>query len=156
MTKFRKKIFVGALLVFWAGTSPLLFAQIVTEVGADGVLTLEDGKKVVLAGIQMDAEGISVLRVLVQKQDLKFQILANSASGAAESAYAYLQAKYVNFPVKLNEVPDEQEVLINEFLVKVGAARVDESRDFSHKAKFLKVQAEAKEKGEGVWSYQVL
>jgi endonuclease YncB( thermonuclease family) len=104
----------------------------------------------------MDAEGVSVLRVLVRGQDLKFQLLANSSPGAVESAYAYLQAKYVNFPVKLNEVPDEQEVLINEFLVKVGAAKVDEAQDFSRKAKLLKVQSEAKEKGEGVWSYQVL
>ncbi len=153
MTKFRKRVVVLALLVFFSSALPVLFAEVVTEVGADGALTLADGKKVVLAGIQMDAEGVSVLRVLVHKQDLKLQLLANSSP---ESAYAYLQAKYVRFPVKINEVPGEQEVLINEFLVKVGAAKVDEAQDFSRKAKLLKVQEEAKKKGEGVWSYQVL
>ncbi|HOW87728.1 MAG TPA: thermonuclease family protein [Candidatus Omnitrophota bacterium] len=124
------------------------------EVGNDGVLTLADGKKVVLAGIQMDDQGVSVLRVLARKQDVKFQLLANSLHEGKESAYAYLKAKYVKFPVKIDRVPDEEEVLINEFLIKVGAAKVDEAQDFSRKARFLKVQDEARQKGEGVWSYQ--
>lgn len=135
--------------------SSVLFAEIVTEVGPDGTLTLESGKQVVLVGIQMDTEGISVLRVLTQKQDLKLQLIADSTPGAKEFAYAYLQAKYLKFPAKLNEIPDEQEVLINEFLVKIGAAKVAEAQDFSRKVKFLKVQEEAKKKGEGVWSYEV-
>ncbi len=150
----KKAIFVFMILVLLIGAPAILCAEVVTEVGGDGTLTLADGKRVVLAGIQMDAEGISVLRVLAQKQDLKFQLLIHPAPGAQESAYAYLQAKYVKFPFKLNEVPDEQEVLLNEFLVKVGAAKVAETQDFSHKAKFLKVQEEARKKGEGLWSYE--
>ena len=135
--------------------SSVLCAEIVTEVGKDGTLTLESGKRVVLVGVQMDTEGISVLRVLAQKQDLKLQLIANPAPGAKEFAYAYLQAKYLKFPAKLDDVPDEQEVLINEFLVKVGAAKVVETQDFSRKARFLKVQEEARKKGEGIWSYEV-
>lgn len=135
--------------------SSALCAEIVTEVGTDGTLVLASGKQVVLVGVQMDTEGISILRVLVQKQDLKFKLLAHSAPGAKESAYVYLQSRYVKFPVKLNETPDEQEILINEFLVKIGAAKVDETQDFSRKAKFLKVQGEARKKGEGVWSYEI-
>ena len=135
--------------------SSALCAEVVTEVEADGTLTLASGKQVVLAGVQMDTEGISILRVLARKQDLKLRLIASSVPGAKELAYAYLQAKYLRFPAKLNETPGEQEVLINEFLVKVGAAKVDESQDFSHKAAFLKVQEEARKKGEGVWSYEV-
>ena len=135
--------------------SSALFAEIVTEVGTDGTLTLESGKQVFLSGVQMDTEGISILRVLVQKQDVKLQLIANSVPGAKEFAYVYLKAKYLRFPAKRNEIPDEQEVLINEFLVKIGAAKVAETRDFSRKAKFLKVQEEARKKGEGVWSYEV-
>ena len=134
--------------------SSVLHAEIVTKVEKDGTLTLESGKQVVLAGVQMDTEGISVLRVLAQKQDLKLQILSHAAPGAKESVYAYLLAKYLKFPVKPEGVSDEQEILLNEFLVKVGAAKVVETQDFSHKAKFLKVQAEAKRKGEGIWSYE--
>ena len=135
--------------------SSVLCAEIVTEVGTDGTLTLESGKQVVLAGVLMDMEGISVLRVLAQKQDLKLQLIINPVPGAKEFAYAYLKAKYLKFPAKLSDTPDEQEVLINEFLVKIGAAKVAETQDFGHRAKFLKVQEEARKKGEGVWSYEV-
>ncbi|MFA5159035.1 MAG: thermonuclease family protein [Candidatus Omnitrophota bacterium] len=135
--------------------SSVLCAEIVTEVGTDGTLTLESGKRVVLAGIQLDTEGISVLRVLVRRQDLRFQLVANSASGKKEFAYAYLKAKCLRFPAKPNEIAGEQEVLVNEFLVKIGAAKVIETQDFSHKARFLKAQKEAKKKGEGIWSYEV-
>jgi len=150
--KTRGLLFLLSGLCFF---NSLLFAEIVTEVGTDGTLTLESGKQVVLAGVLMDMEGVSVLRVLAQKQDIKLQLIPNPVSGAKEAAYAYLQAKYLRLPSKLNAIPDEQEVLINEFLVKIGAAKVDETRDFSHKAKFLKVQEEARAKGEGVWSYEV-
>lgn len=142
------------LLPGLAVLSSVLCAEVVTEVGADGTLTLESGKQVALAGIQMDSEGISVLRVLAQKQDLRFQLIANPAPGTKELAYAYLKAKSLRFPAKPSETPGEQEVLLNEFLVKIGAARVDENQDFRHKAKFLKAQEEAREKGEGIWSYE--
>lgn len=135
--------------------SSVLCAEVVTEVGTDGTLVLESGKQVALAGIQMDTEGISILRVLARKQDLKFQLIASPVPGAKEFVYAYLKAKYLKFPSKPREIPDEQEVLLNEFLVKIGAAKVAEAQDFRHKAKFLKVQAEAKKKGEGIWSYEV-
>lgn len=151
MKKTVLVLMAGLLLM---GTPELVRAEVVTGVSADGTMTLADGKQVVLAGVQMDAEGASVLRVLAQKQDLKFQLLARPAPEGKEYAYAYLQAKYVKFPAKLQDTPDEQEVLLNEFLVKVGAAQVDESQDFSHKTKFLKVQEEARKKGEGVWSYE--
>ena len=153
MMKLKNKILVLGVVALLAALPAVLHAEVVTEVGADGTLKLESGKQVVLAGIQMDADGISVLRVLAQKQDLKFQLLSNSAPGAKESAYAFLQAKYLKFPVKPKGSSDEQEILLNEFLVKIGAARVAEAQDFRHKARFLKAQAEAKRKGEGIWSY---
>lgn len=156
MTKPNKIIFIFWLGVLLAGFPADGHAEVVTKVDADGTLTLEDGKQVTLAGVQMDTEGVSVLRVLAEKQDLKFQWIANADPEAKECVYAYLQSKYVKFPAKLNEVPGEKEILINEFLVKIGAAQVDETRDFSHKAKFLKIQEEARKKGEGVWSYEAL
>jgi hypothetical protein len=151
-----RKNWLPLLLISACIFSQPLFAEIVKEVGSDGMLTMEDGKQVFLAGVEMDIEGISVLRVLVQKQDLKLQLIARSSKGSKEFAYAYLNAKQLKFPAKMNETPGEQEVLINEFLVKLGAAKVAEAQDFSRKAKFLKVQAEAKKKGEGIWSYEVL
>jgi hypothetical protein len=133
----------------------VLSAEIVADVGPDGTLTLESGKQVILAGVELDTDGVSVLRVLARKQDLRLQLLSQAAPGAKEFAYAFLQAKYLKFPVKPDGASDEQEILLNEFLVQLGAAKVAEAQDFSRKAKFLKVQAEAKRKGEGVWSYEV-
>ena len=132
----------------------MLMAEIVKEVGPDGKLTMEDGKQVFLAGVEMDTEGISVLRVLVQKQDLRLQWIVPSAPEVRKFAYAYLRAKYLKFPAKPDEIPGEKEILINEFLVKLGAAKVAAAQDFSHKAKFLKIQEESKKKGEGIWSYE--
>jgi endonuclease YncB( thermonuclease family) len=154
MIRLEKKILVLAILVLAAGWPLVLCAEVVKEISSDGTLTLESGKQVVLAGIKMDTEGVSVLRVLAQKQDLRLQLLANSASGGKESAYAYLQTKYVKFPAKLGEASDEREILLNEFLVKIGAAKVIETQEFRRKADFLKVQEEARKKGEGVWSYE--
>lgn len=147
----------GLFLLSWSlcVCSGALFAQVVNNVGADGTLNLADGKKVVLVGIKMDEEGISILRVLVEKQDVKLRLITGPSSSGKEYAYVYLQSKSVKFPEKLGDARGEQEVLLNEFLIKVGAAKVAESQNFSHKAKFLKVQAEAKKKGEGVWSYEL-
>ena len=153
--KLKRRVFFWAGLVLLVGLPTILRAEVVKEIGPDGTLTLESGKQVVLAGIHMDAEGVSVLRVLARKQDLKLQMLAHSKPGAKESAYAYLQAKYVKFPAKVNETSEEKEILLNEFLVKIGAAKVVENQEFRHKAKFLKVQEEARKKGEGVWSYVI-
>ena len=147
----------GSLILLAVGMSiipSVLFAEVVTEVRADGTLNLADGKSVVLAGIQMDEEGISVLRVLSLKQDVKLQLITGTSADGKESAYVYLRSKYVKFPEKSGVEPGEQEVLLNEFLLKVGAAKVAEAQEFSHKAKFLKIQEEAREKGEGVWSYE--
>ena len=149
----KKAVIVFWVLVLGIALPPVLQAEIVTEVGVDGTMTLADGKRVVLAGVKMDSEGASVLRVLAQRQDLKFQLLAQPAPDGKEYAYAYLKAKYVKFPAAMHDVPSEKEVLLNEFLLKIGAARVDEGQDFSQKVKFLKVQEEAQKKGEGVWSY---
>jgi len=149
--------FVRCLFLICVGVivpSALLFAALVKDVGADGTLNFEDGKRVVLAGIQMDEEGISVLRVLAQKQDVKLQLIPGTLPDGKKSGYAYLQSKYIKFPEKAGVIPAQQEVLLNEFLVKVGAAKVVETQTFSQKARFLKVQAEARKKGEGVWSYE--
>lgn len=145
---------IGALLLIAVcvfGTP--LFAQVVKEVGPDGTLTMEDGKQVVLVGIRMDDEGVSVLRVLARKQELRLQLIAGAAPGAKEFAYAYLKAKSLGLPAKADKAPDEEEVLLNEFLVRIGAAKVAEGQDFRHRQRFLKLQEEARKKGEGVWSY---
>lgn len=134
--------------------SSFLFAEVVKEVDPDGTLTLESGRKVVLAGLQMDEEGISVLRVLGQKKDVRIEVAAPLTAGAKEQVFAYLQAQSLNFPARSNENPHSNEIMLNEFLIQTGAARVADAQMFSRKEKFLKLQEEAKKKGQGVWSYE--
>ncbi len=150
------KTLVSILFLGWFFLFPTaLFAELVSDVDDGGVLTLESGKRVSLVGVTFDEEGVSVLRVLVRKKDVNLQLIARSTSAAQEAAYVYLQSKSMPFPFRQGEAPGEQEVLVNELLVKLGAAKVDVAQDFSRKAKFLKVQAEAEKKGLGVWSYEV-
>lgn len=144
-------LFLGWLFLF----PTALFAELVADVDEGGVLTLESGKRVSLVGVTFDEEGVSVLRVLVRKKDVNLQLIARPKPVAQEAAYVYLQAKSMPFPFRQGEAPGEQEVLVNELLVKLGAAKVDVSQEFSRKAKFLKIQAEAEKKGLGVWSYEV-
>lgn len=150
----KTRLFLLLLAAFFL-LPAVLFAELVTEVSEGGELTLESGKRVSLVGITLDEEGLSVLRVLVRKKDVKLQLIAQKKSTEQEAAYVYLQAKSLPFPFRQGEAPGENEVLVNELLVKLGAAKVDTAQDFSRKAKFLKVQAEAEKKGLGVWSYEV-
>ena len=137
-----------------AGFPGLLLAEVVKEVAADGALVLENGQRVVLAGVSLDAEGVSVLRALVQNQDLSFRDVAPSAAGTKVPVYGYLRTKSLKFPPKRDAASMEEEVMINEFLISQGAARVAEESAFAEKDHFLKVQEQAKQKGEGIWSYE--
>lgn len=151
----KKLAVIGLCLMFLLCLAPgMLFAEFVAEVGPDGTLAFEDGKKVALAGIQMDEEGISILRVLARKQDVRVEILTNVKSpDGGECGYIYLNTKSIKMPYRPTETAGKKEMMLNKFLIGLGAARVDEGQDFSQKKMFLEAQEEARGKGEGVWSY---
>lgn len=140
--------------VLGMGFSPLLRAELVTEVLSDGTLVLEGGHQVVLAGIRLDDEGVSVLKVLARKRDLNLRKDTAASSAAKVPVYAYLRAKYLKFPAKVEAVSEEEEVMLNAFLVSQGAARVADDQVFAEKDNFLKLQEQAKKMGAGIWSYK--
>ena len=145
---------LGIVFSLVAGLT-LASAMIVEKVGSDGRLTLEDGNQVSLAGIKMDAEGASILRVLAEKQNVQIVILKTVQDDkGGNSVYAYLNAKSITLPFTESGLEGQEEILLNRFLVRLGAAKVDETQEFAKKDEFLKVQSEAKKKGEGVWSYE--
>lgn len=150
----RKKNCLWALVICVMISVPPLLAAVVTDVEPDGTMTLQDGKRVALAGVRMDEEGARILKVLAKGQDVRVELILGSQSGGKESAYVYLQSKFLKFPWKPSSNPEEREIFLNEFLVQLGAAKVAEDHDFGHNAQFLKVQDEARQKGEGIWSYQ--
>ena len=90
-------LFLGILLAIGTMTA---FAAIVAEVGSDGSITLEDGKVVSLAGVEMDAEGASILRVLAKKQDIQIEILQSlQDEKGRDCVYAYLDTKSISLPL---------------------------------------------------------
>lgn len=131
-----------------------LLAETVKEVRPDGTLVLDNGRMVALAGIQLDLEGVSVLRVIARNQNLRLREEPGAPRGGLVSVYAYLRAKFLKFSALAAERTHEEEIMLNAFLLEHGAARVAEGSDFAEKDRFLKIQEAARKKGEGVWSYE--
>jgi hypothetical protein len=131
-----------------------LLAETVVDIAADGTLTLASGKHVTLAGILMDTEGISVLKAVAAKQDVRIEEISASALSARSFAYAFLETRFMKFPNLLGAAANTEEVMLNEFLIRTGAAKVDKNQEFAKKQDFLELQSEAKIKGEGIWSYE--
>lgn len=131
-----------------------LHAEIVKEIDPDGALKLESGKRVVLAGILMDAEGITVFKAVAKKRDVRIEDVLNAPQVSPNHVYAFLQSKFIRIPYRATDAAGAEEVMLNEFLIGTGAAKVDESQEFPKKQDFLKLQDEARKKGEGIWSYE--
>lgn len=149
-----KAVVFGCLILF-AAASPL-FAETVQSVDAqDGGLLLQDGRKVYLAGIQLDEQGVSIVRVLTEKQNIRIkELLGLTPPDGKTLIWAYLDTRSLKFPPGARESVVEREVMLNEFLIRIGAAKVSEGQEFDRKKNFLKFQDEAKKRGEGVWSYE--
>lgn len=155
MTGKRTRKVLICLLVFFGMMPSWIFAEIVKEVAPDGTLTFASGKKVALVGIRLDAEGVSVLKAIAVNQDVKVRGADIPAGKSGEYVYAYVHAKSIKFPALADELARYDVVMLNKFLIAFGAARVAEGQVFDQKKEFLKLQKEAKKKGEGVWSYEV-
>lgn len=151
---FQKWVCVVGVFVLGIAFSGILWAEVVREVTPDGTLVLENGNQVVLAGVKLDDEGISVLRVLAQKQDLTLREDTSGTPGVNVPVYAYLRAKFLKFPSNANTASEEEEVMLNAFLVSQGAARVADDQVFAEKEHFIKLQEQAKKTGAGIWSYK--
>lgn len=147
------KVFWGTIIFFFC-FFPALRAEVVKEIGPDGTMTLDSGEKVALAGILMDVEGISVLKALAGKQNVRFEKVAILEDQSRALAFVFLKAKSVKFPSQASGVAEAEEVMINELLLKIGAARVAENQAFTSKERFLQLQQIAMKKGEGIWSYE--
>lgn len=131
-----------------------LYAEMVDSVDSKtGAVVLENGKRVFLAGIQLDEQGISILKVLISKQNLRLEECPSATRSNELRVLAYLNKKSLKFPPAANEAVDEKEVMLNEFLIRMGAAKVAEGEDFEQKKDFMKLQDEAQKRGEGIWSY---
>lgn len=130
-------------------------AERIETVLSDGSLKLQTGEAVYLAGLETANESFTMLNMLVKDKDADIQYedsLPSKANGS-RAAYVFVPVHEIRFPFRGVPKPEENKILINEFLLLLGAARVDLNRNFRRFHEFQKAEDDAKLRGEGVWSY---
>ncbi len=140
------------LIVF---CTPAVFAEQARKIHANGTLELDNGLRAIPAGLKFVPEGVGLMRLLIAGKELELRY--ERSQGAAldpAPAYIHLKSHTLKLPFKLSAIPEEEKIMVNEFLLAVGAARVDRSAPFKEQERFLKIEEEARRRGEGLWSYE--
>jgi hypothetical protein len=138
---------------------PQAQAAQVKSIKPTGALELENGQIAQFAGLIIPQESFSILSVLVSGKDLEFERESSEdypKDAPSESGYFYVQTFEMDFPFKPNDPPRETKVMVNQLLISMGLARVDAEKNFKHREKFLKIEAEARSRGMGIWSYEAI
>lgn len=155
----KNKRTVLLLTVLQIVFSSYIYAEKVRAVLEDGQLELEDGRKVILAGILSppSPEGIRMLPLLLAGREVKLEFDSKLQKAAGESAplpvYLYVTTTEISLPYSFGDQPRDQKVMVNELMLATGAARVDENLNFKWKDRFVQTEESARQKGEGIWSY---
>jgi len=132
----------------------LAHAARVTDIQADGTLEIDGREYVRLAGIDPAPEASNLLKVLVLAKEVEIV----SQPGPTEQAkqhpgvYLYVQTAEIPFPFAQEEKSLARRVLVNELLLRLGAARVSDTVSQEWKKKYHQAQQAAKTGGEEVWS----
>ena len=131
------------------------YAERVTKVTPDGILEMDTGKKVVLAGLKISPEGLRLLQVLTRGRDVEIDYdPKRPTSSVPAPVYLSIRSHEMKFS-RLRQI-EHHKVILNEFLLQTGAAAVKTDASFKRKEKFLQIEARARERGEGIWSYEPL
>ncbi|MDP3921373.1 MAG: thermonuclease family protein [Candidatus Omnitrophota bacterium] len=132
-------------------------AEQVVRVSEEGILVLGTDESVMLAGVQLSPETIRMLPALLAGKDVTVKRddeLSETDSFAATPVYLYIDANEINFPFEPGGKYKTTRMMINEWLLSIGAARVPRRYVFEKRNEFLKVQEEAKNRADGIWSYE--
>lgn len=130
----------------------------VTGIEKDASLKLENGSRVQLAGLELPEESLPLLGILVGGKDVEMaEDSKNSAlaAGVVKPAYLYVKTSEIELPFAHAVAAREKNVMINELLLAIGAARVLRQLDFEHKQSFIELEDKARSDGQGLWSYEV-
>lgn len=130
---------------------------LVTEAETPVLYVLSTGKKIRLAGIRMEdsdpaaaAEAKALADRLITRREV-FLEFDPSAQPGEDARFAYV---YFRIPIIPSQPPVGPEFVhwsFNAELLKLGLARVDESRPFKHLDRFREYQQEAQNQKKGVW-----
>ena len=151
MRYFSAKLFVFSFILLGSIPAPG-FSQHVKSIEPQGSIILENGKSICLAGLKLSEESHPFLAALLSKKDVDFE----GETEGNPCGYLYVNTSELPLPFKLGEQPEAKRYMVNEVLLKTGAAKVDGDTKaiFKLKEKFLALEAEAKQTGQGIWSYE--
>ena len=156
MTKLVLRWLLIFLLVGISFSIPALALQ-VKALKPSGILQLDSGKEACFAGLLIPSESLPLLSVLLAQKDLEFDVEKSAEyqiSEMPQAGYFYVKTFEMDFPFHPGDKPKETKIMVNELLLSLGLARVDLSKNFKHRDKFLEIEAAAKNRGMGVWSYE--
>ena len=157
MTKriLSRSFWILSLLFYFSGA--FVFAQQVHAIKSAGVLDLDNGEQITLAGLQIPEESLQSLSVILTKKEISYDeedAGKTPNQGASKSVYLYVNSKELDFPFKPGAEPRTKKIMVNELLLSLGLARVDSAKLFKRKQAFLALEADANRRGMGIWSYE--
>ena len=148
---------IAGALFLWMAVP--VFAQQVHAIRPSGILELDNGEKVILAGILVPEESMGSLAVLLSKKEISLDEEKSAgndpAAASVKTVYLYVNNQELNFPFKAGASPRTKKVMVNELLLTLGLARVDKEKTFRRKQDFLLLEAKAARQGMGIWSYEL-
>lgn len=132
----------------------LLYAAQIEEIQKDGSLKLDDGSSLKLAGIILSTEAPKIIAAISAGQELEIEIVPTDS--ASQSAYVYILSHEISLPFDPLSIPNTQRRMMNEMLLQMGAASLEKGTEFLYKSRFQALEDEAKMRGYGIWSYELL
>jgi len=153
----------GILRCAFAGVLFLSFqhaasAEKVMSAEPDNIFLLEEGRPVRLAGLIIPEESANLISILLAGKEIKLRV--DGILGDKDDhlhphpVYIYVDTSELSFPFADAANTHQQKVVVNELLLGMGAAYVDQKLEFEMKERFLEIEAEAKLLGKGIWSYE--
>jgi|GEM_PF-878694 len=146
---------VGALIISWFLFVPAARAEQVVALKPDGVIKLNDGRAVRLAGVELSPESTSLLAVLLGGREVEIEELPEDGIKTVPGpVFVYVKTSEIPKPHPVEIKAHEKKMMVNELLLQLGSAKMIENECGKHCGDFEKAQSEARSKGHGIWSYE--
>lgn len=146
---------IAVLFLCFFIASPPARAERVTALKEGGVMQLDTGRTVKLAGLEIPPESLAVLSILLGGRDIEVAFEKDAASeGGPEPVYIFVKTDQITKPETSDKDQSGQRVMVNEFLLGIGAAKLIPGMTGKYTQDFERAQEDAKKKGYGVWSYE--
>lgn len=148
----KAAVFLFILSLFQLPFENNLQAANVKIIHEDGTLELQSGEKINLAGIELAPESLRLLPPLLAGREVDIEYVHHPGIPTKTLAYLYVTTPIAHLPLASQTKPEEKKIMINEFLISIGAAKTSKLEG-KHKDRFEKIEAEAQRSGQGIWSY---